>query len=141
VSEDARRTEPRPETFSEALAALMGNTLRKTGPQLLLAVWFWGLVLGRHDLNSQSPNHPTLIVAFVAGFAFTWIVFRRVLGALPHQPLPILFFCFNGLFIGYGLWLGFGPPVHRRDVREWLGWIAMGVGLAACLILVVPAQF
>jgi hypothetical protein len=41
------------------------------------------------------------------------------------------------LSMGYTLWLGFMPPVDR-DVREWLGWIAMTSGLVAALILVVP---
>jgi hypothetical protein len=120
-------------TLGEAWAELKSNTLRKTVPQLLLAVWFLGLAVGRHDFNSPTPNHPALIVAFAVGFAFYAIVFIRVLSVLPRRAASLLYLW--ALFIGYTLWLGFAPPVHSRDVRESLGWFAMVSGLVVFLVL------
>jgi hypothetical protein len=124
--------EVQPATFASAWMLLTSNTLHKTGPQLLVATWGWGFVLVRHDLNS-TQFHPAPLVPFAAGAYFCWIAFRRVLGVLPRDGslLPMLF----GLFLAYELWLGFWLPVHRRDVREWLGWAAMASGVMAAVVV------
>ena len=128
-----------PTSLGEAWEELIANTLRKTVPQLLLGIWFWGITFGRHDFNSQTPNHPSLIVAFAAGAGFYYIVFKRVLGVLPHGRMFATAARLWLLFVGYTLWLGFGLPVHRRDAREWLGWTAMAAGLVVALVVVVPS--
>jgi hypothetical protein len=48
---DELGTSERPASLAEAWRELKSNTLRKTFPQLLLAVWFCGLVLERHHIN------------------------------------------------------------------------------------------
>jgi hypothetical protein len=136
---DPEKLRSAPGGLSEAWSLLTSNTLRKTVPQLLLGVWFWGLVLGRHDFDSPTPNHPPLIFAVFAGGIFFIIVFRRVLGVLPERRPLIRKLHANALVSGYTMWLGFGLPVHRRDVREWLGWAAMASGLVAFLLLATPS--
>jgi hypothetical protein len=42
----------RPGSLADAWTELGANTLRKTVPQLLLAIWFWSLVLERHLFDS-----------------------------------------------------------------------------------------
>jgi len=43
-----------------------------------------------------------------------------------------------GLFLAYALWLGFLLPVHRRDVRERLGWAAMASSVIAAVVVLAP---
>ncbi len=119
-----------PETIGDSWALLTANTLRKTGPQLLLAVWFWGIAAQWGALLDETAGLWMLPV-MAAGLWFWAIVFSRVMGVLPRGTFPrgLLFFI---LFSGYGLWLGFTLPTHRHDVREWAGWSLMATGLLAC---------
>jgi hypothetical protein len=127
-------TGDRPGSYADAWTELRGNTLRKTVPQLLVAVFYWSLVLERHNFDSQRFE-PRFLIPMAAGFVFYAIVFVRVLSVVPGR-FPVSLINLWLLFIAYTLWLGFALPVHRRDVREWLGWVAMASGLIALLMLV-----
>jgi hypothetical protein len=122
-----------PETIGDSFDLLVRNTLRKTGPQLLLAVWFWGFTVWRRQAAAYE-FHRVVLIPFAAGLAFVRLVFKRSIMALPRgslAPLPVL-------MLAYSIWLGLWIPVQRRDIREWLGWVAMAAGLLACLSVAVP---
>jgi hypothetical protein len=136
MSEREVRPRTRPATIGAAWSELRSNTLRKTGPQLLLGLFYWGLVVSRHHLYASTP-YLFLFVPAAAGFVFYGVVLIRVIPLLP-RGFPVSLIRFWLLFLGYTLWLGFVPPVDRRDLREWLGWAAMASGFIVFLVLVRP---
>ena len=128
----SRKTEL--ETLSSAWSQLRGNTLHKTLPQLLVAMWFWSLVIERRSLASAGPG---FVVPIAAAVFFYGIVIGRVLRALPKSRFLIALLDFFVLVMGYTIWLGLVPP-RDRDAREWLGWAAVASGLVATIVLVAP---
>jgi hypothetical protein len=122
-----------PETIGDSWALVTGNTLRKTGPQLLLAGWFWGITPQWSAALAETAGLWMLPV-MAAGLLFWALVFIRVMGVSPRGDFPSGFAALPFLFLGYGLWLGFTLPIHTYDVREWLGWSLMATGLMACTL-------
>ena len=127
----ARKEVSLPPTIGAAWSELRANTASKTLPQLLVAACYWVGVMPR---SLQTPAHIPYLAAMVAALWFFAIVIRRLFATLPWRGFFYSYLSAAPLFLGYTIWLGYGPPVNRKDVREWLAWIAMASGLVTVLL-------